>query len=104
MDHRGRHQAQGHDVHGGNCSENWAQSEPYPAAAAHTDLSSVEARLTQAARELRALSFRLARRFICNAHAAGGVGPTTGRFPVRRQDEVPDARVEIEVKKGKAFT
>lgn len=104
MDHRGRHQAQGEDIPTGNCSEPWAQSAPYLASTAHADLSTVEARLSKSARALRAKSFKMARRHINNAQQNGGVGPHSMNFPVLRQDEVPDARVDIEVHAGLAFT
>jgi hypothetical protein len=103
LNHRGRHQAQGHDIPDGDCSRNWAQDSPYPAATGHIDLTSLEAELGEAARAARSVFFRLARRFIDNAKKGGGVGPTSVSFPRRPKDD-SDVRVDIEVKKGLAFT
>ena len=102
--HRGRHQAQGHDVAGGDRSRPWARPLPYPALDAHDDLTGLEGDLNPAAREKRVLSFRQAHRFVDNAKQAGGIGPTARTFPAGRPGEDTDARVDIEVKKGLAFT
>jgi hypothetical protein len=67
-------------------------------------LTSVEERLSPAARARRAIPFKQARRFIDNARRAGGVGPTKPSFPAGRPGENIDIRVDIEVLKGIAFT
>lgn len=103
MDHRGRHQAQGGDIPGGDRSHPWAQVDPYPAQDGHTHLSDLEAGLGVAARERRETCFKMAHRFIANAQRAGGVGPTTRNFPAGRPGEKTDVRVDIEVRKGLAF-
>ena len=103
LDHRGRHQAQGIDIPGGNDSRHWERGDPYPAAAGHSDLSGLEAGLGKAARERRETCFKLAHRFITNAKNGGGVGPTSVSWPAARPHEDTDVRVDIEVRKGRAF-
>lgn len=103
MDHRGRHQAQGGDIPGGDRSRPWAQADPYPADRGHVDLSSLEADVGAAARARRDRCFRLAHRFIDKAREGGGVGPTSKSWPAARPHEDTDVRVDIEVKKGRAF-
>ena len=100
--HRGRHQAQGHDIPGGDCSRNWAQTDPYPAVVGHNDLEGLEGELAGAAKAARAPCFRLAHRFIDNASKYGGVGPSR-HFPAGRPNEKTDVRVDIEVNRGLAF-
>ena len=103
MNHRGRHQAQGHDVEGGDKSRKWAQANPYPADVGHADLSGLEGELEAAARARRQIPFLMAHRFIDNAKSGGGVGPTFRNFPAGRPHEDTDVRVDIEVRKGMAF-
>ena len=102
MRHRGRLQVQGNDV-GVGFSHPWARDTAYPADEALEALTGLESACSESAREARALAFRKARRFIENARVGGGVGPTRQTF----QDERPvpkDARVDIEVLAGLAFT
>jgi hypothetical protein len=73
LDHRGRHQAQGKDIPGGNDSRHWERGDPYPADTGHADLDGLEAGLGKAARERREKCFKLAHRFIRNAKNSGGV-------------------------------
>ncbi len=103
MDHRGRHQAQGNDIPGGDKSRPWAQVDPYPATDGHAHLSALEAELGGAARGRRETCFKMAHRFIANAKLYGGVGPTSRNFPAGRPGEDTDVRVDIEVHKGRAF-
>lgn len=103
LKHRGRHQAQGNDINGGNESKNWALVDPYPADTGHADLTGLEQGLGKAARERRVMCFRQAHRFIDRAKQAGGVGPTSGNFPAARPGEDTDIRVDIEVRAGIAF-
>lgn len=103
MDHRGRHQAQGSDIHGGDRSRPWSQVDPYPAADGHTHLSALEAELGKAAAKRREICFKMAHRFIEKAERAGGVGPTSLHFPAGRPGEDTDIRVDIEINKGLAF-
>jgi hypothetical protein len=77
--------------------------DPYPATKGHADLSGVEAGLAKAARERREKCFKLAHRFITNAKNGGGVEPTSRSWPAARPHEDGDVRVDIEVKKGRAF-
>jgi hypothetical protein len=103
LKHRGRHQAQGHDIKGGNESSNWAQGDPYPAATGHTDLSGLERRLGQAAQLARDVCFRQAHQFIDRCRLAGGIGPVSPSFPAGRPNEDTDIRVDIVVDAGTAF-
>ena len=100
--HRGRHQAQGEDIPGGD-SRNWNEDSPYPATTGHHDLSDLEAGLSDRQKRARTQCFGLAHRFITNAQTYGGVGPTSRSFPAGRPGEDTDIRVDIEVKKGRAF-
>ena len=103
MKHRGRHQAQGHDIKNGNESNPWAQAEPYPADVGHADLTTLETRLGQAARDRRAICFKQAHLFIARAQASGGVRPVSKNFPAARPGENTDVRVDIDVHAGLAF-
>lgn len=104
-EHRGRLQAQGRDIptDGGNVSRNWAQPEPLPAADGHAKLDEIEASLTEDARTIRSVGFRMTRHFIEAARATGGVGPTSRSYPKRRKNEPADARVDVEIHRGWAF-
>ena len=101
MEHRGRIQAQGAGIEE---SESWAQRAPLTAAEARMLLQRLRARLTPAQRALRDEAFVAARRYIDQMEARGGVEAypkdISKSFAVFESD---DARVDIEVKKGRAF-
>jgi hypothetical protein len=104
--HRGRLQVQGDDMNPER-SAAWAQESPKTADSALDDLSRLHDGCTHAQRARRELAFVQARRFISNARAGGGVpAPVSESFPGDERyqpEDFPNARVDIEVKRGMAF-
>ncbi len=105
VEHRGRLQVQGKDLRK-EISWPWAQATPPTATAALAGLDGMKAQLNSSELNLRGEAFEQAARFISNAQKVGGVSaPVSVSFQnseVRKMDGT--ARVDIEVRKGKAFT
>jgi hypothetical protein len=105
--HRGRLQIQGGDMNP-ETSAPWSQSAPKTAASALTDLDGLLDGCTKAQRHRRDLGEIEAKRFIRHARDGGGVqAPVSEWFPrqeIDRPKDFPDARIDIEVKAGLAFT
>lgn len=98
MQHRGRIQSQGGDV---NDSKPWAQehSLDHPTG---IDLSNaLEGMASEKEQKLRKSAHANARAFMNAAKLAGGVGVTSKTYMVKGD---PHKRVDIEVRKGIAFT
>jgi hypothetical protein len=117
-DNRGRLQVQGGDIenqkydlsaHQGfkydadTLSWPWSQATPLLALTAHTKLSEFLQILTYEQIGRRGKAFADASRFIENASLGGGTGPTRVTFNAR-DPKYPNARVDIEVQSGRAFT
>lgn len=103
MSHRGRLQAQGHDilVNTGTVSHPWSRDEAFPVLDGHLGLASIKEALTPTQREARDYGFRAAAVWMDRVHRSGGIGPTSKTF--RAQARPADIRVDIEVKTGRAF-
>lgn len=106
--HRGRIQVQGSDLIPNlgtdTISEAWNRNTPPTVAEGLAWLAGLQGQLNKKQLKRRDQAFTKAQRFITNAGAAGGVGPTSQTFqnyPV--PTDYPDARVDIEVKVGRAF-
>lgn len=85
-------------------SRTWAQDEPFRAVVGLRDLDELYAECPEKQRKRREVAFAQARRFIENARAANGIGPTEERFPRKNRDgQYPDARIDIHVMTGLAF-
>jgi hypothetical protein len=93
--HRGRLQAQGGGV---EKSEPWAQPNALTLSQGLEKLALLEAKLTPKEGAARNLGVQQARRFMMNAAAHGGVGPTKVSFPKRNP-----IRIDVEVLAGMAF-
>lgn len=102
--HRGRIQVQGADLVLER-SWSWADDDPPTAAAALARLHDLRAQLTSVQLALRNEAFERAERFIRNAAASGGVdAPVGATFQNRGLARGGcTARVDIEVRTGKAF-
>lgn len=85
-------------------SRPWAQDMPKTAASALEDISELCEECTHEQRARREVAFAQARRFIEQARAGNGIGPTSESFPRKNRGQEPTARVDIEVKVGLAFT
>ncbi len=95
--HRGRLQSQGGPV---NDSEPWAQPLALKYGKAIKLSNKLEKKANAKERKLRVDAFSDARRFMQRAHAAGGVEGISKTYMVKGD---PHRRVDIEVRKGKAF-
>ena len=84
-------------------SRPWSQEVPHRADKALADLNEMHDECSQAQQNRRTVAFAQARRFIEQAKAGNGVGPTNETFPRKRRGQDPSARVDIEVKAGLAF-
>lgn len=100
-EHRGRIQVQG-----GGLEMSWAWTEKTPptAATALEELNNLKGRLNRKQLEVRSEAFRQAERFIRNAAPGGVDAPVSATFQNREvRERDGDERVDIEVRKGKAF-
>lgn len=102
---RGRIQVQGSDVPL-NLSWAWARPTPPTAQEALTQLARIEAGLTKGQRDVRTEAFQRARRQIQQCQASGGCDAPMSRSYQNRNlpRAVRDARVDIEIRTGRAFT
>ncbi len=101
---RGRLQVQGEDL-GQELSWPWARAEPPKADEAVAELGKLKGQLTKKQLEIRSEAFESASRFITNAKANGGVdAPVSQTYQNKNlRDKEKTARVDIEVRTGKAF-
>jgi len=98
MEHRGRFQAQGGGIED---SEAWDEENALPAARGHSLLTALKYKLDKSEYLIRRNAFNNAHRFIDNAAASGGVGPTKKSWPQPPRHD--HRRVDIEVHSGRAF-
>lgn len=102
---RGRIQVQGSDVPP-DLSWSWARATPPTAQEARTELARLETGLTNRQREVRTQAFQRARRQVEQCQASGGCNAPMSRSYQNRNlpRAVRDARVDIEIWTGRAFT
>ncbi|WP_372365472.1 DUF4157 domain-containing protein [Candidatus Uabimicrobium sp. HlEnr_7] len=112
LQHRGRLQVQGSDIQERLKTDTadswpWARLSSPTAKEANIGLTSLLPSLTEKEKKRRVAGFVEASKFITRAKSVGGIpAPFSDSFPTdksKRDKKYPDARVDIEVKKGHAF-
>jgi hypothetical protein len=103
--HGGRIQAQGSDIREPGPSFSWARETPVPRTEALAGLRHVYQACTAEQRERRELAFAKARRFIERGPYEVVMRPVMRSFFNRNLPErYRNARVDIEIQRGEAFT
>ena len=98
MKHRGRVQAQGEKL---EASEAWAQNEPPTEKDGLEMLDKLKNKIPKKEAEKRKIAFEKAAKFINQASLTNGIdSPANVTF---RAEGYTKERIDIEVKKGKAF-
>jgi len=98
MKNRGRIQAQGKNIEE---SESWAQNEPPTADEGIEMLEKLKEKIPKREAKIREKAFKKAERLIKNAENTNGIdAPANISF---RAEGYVKERIDIEVKKGKAF-
>lgn len=98
MEHRGRIQAQGKNLEE---SESWSQEVPPTIEDGFEMLERLKGKIPKKEAKIRDKAFEKAKRFIQNASETNGIdAPSSVTF---RAEGYMKERVDIEVKKGKAF-
>jgi len=98
MKHRGRIQAQGDNLEE---SEAWSQEEPLTKDEGLEKLENLKNKIPKQEAQIREKAFEKAKKFIERASETNGVdAPSNVTF---RAEGYTKERVDIEVKKGKAF-
>ena len=98
MEHRGRLQAQGEHLEE---SESWAQNTPLTANEGINLLQQLWDKLSGRNKTIRNKPFNKAKKYIEQASENGGVSATV--FASFNAKTMPKERIDIEVRKGKAF-
>jgi len=98
MLHRGRIQAQGEDLEE---SESWAADTPPTWQEGIEMINKLEDKISKKEAELRKEAFEKARNFVVKAGENGGVNAVVQKTLVVK--DTKEERVDIEVRKGKAF-
>lgn len=98
MLHRGRIQAQGEDLEE---SESWATDTPPTWQEGIEMINKLENKIPKKEAELRKEAFEKAKNFVTQAGQNGGVNAVVQKTIMVKNSE--EARVDIEVRKGKAF-
>ncbi len=98
MLHRGRIQAQGEDLEE---SESWAADTPPTWQEGIAMIDKLENKIPKKEADLRREAFEKARSFVTQAGENGGVNAVVQKTIMVKDSK--EARVDIEVRKGKAF-
>ncbi|AGF50858.1 slr1032 [Synechocystis sp. PCC 6803] len=103
--YRGAVQAQGDDItQNGGYTRSWARGTPVTAQEGLDFLAKIEEQCNESQKEQRNSAFVKAERFIKNASKNGGVDQNSQPHPFQNpRRTVPNARVDIEIRKGLTF-